>query len=590
MKYVQKGRLSNALYLILSPAVLFSLMEWLLRNPFHEKWGMRPVIMIFNLIFFYLLELFLLGITGSLRTALYIEGGFSCLAGVINHYVYRFRGNTIVPWDFLSLKTAFSVADNYSYSPEVSTIIISFLFFITGVLFYFCGFSIKKNIRARLILSLTSVLVTVFIYVPFVQSEKTIDKYRIYDKLFTPSTMTMRDGTIYAFIYDLKFLIVQKPSGYDRDEAEAMLGEKNRNNAVNEDTPNIIVIMCEAFSDPKVLGEFETNEDYMPFIRSLMDSEDTVSGKLHVSVLGGNTPNTEFEFLTGNTMGFLPEGSIPFQQFITKKTDALPNELKEMGYNTLAMHPYNSTGWNRDKVYPLLGFDKMYFLDHFKERDPKLIRKYVSDESLFNEIINEYKENGRKTPLFSFNVTMQNHSEYSGDLGDFKPEISIRGFDGDSLVERYLSLEKVTDDAFRGLISYFDSIEDPTVVVFFGDHQPNDYVVEPVLNINGKNGKSLTDSERRMRYTVPYLIWANYDIKGRSDLDISANYLGNLVLSAAGIELSGYRDFLNEKMKSYPVISAVEEKRSDGTSKDMDKDDPDLSDYRRVQYYEMFDK
>ncbi|MCR5022887.1 MAG: sulfatase-like hydrolase/transferase, partial [Lachnospiraceae bacterium] len=181
-------------------------------------------------------------------------------------------------------------------------------------------------------------------------------------------------------------------------------------------------------------------------------------------------------------------------------------------------------------------------------------------------------------------------SEYSGDLGDFQPEISIRGFDGDSLIERYLSLEKATDDAFRGLISYFGSIEDPTVVVFFGDHQPNDYVVEPIWNINNKNGKSLTDVERRMRYTVPYLIWANYDINGRSDLDISANYLGNLVLDAAGIELNGYRDFLKEKMKSYPVISAVEEKSSDGTSKDMDKDDPDLSDYRRVQYYEMFDK
>ncbi len=589
MKSGKTDRLSGYIFFILSPAALFFLMEWLLRNPFHEKWGMRPVIMVFNLIFFYLLELFLLGITGSLRTALYIEGGFACLTGLIEHYVYKFRGNTVVPWDFFSLKTAFSVADNYSYKPEISTIVILLIFLVLGILFYFCRLSIKKNYRARLILSLASLLITVLFYVPFVQSEKTIKKYRIYDKLFTPSTMTMRDGIVFAFIYDLKFLNVEKPSGYVKSEAEEMLGEDNGNIAVDENTPNIIVIMCEAFSDPKVLGEFETNEDYMPFIRSLMDSDNTISGDLHVSVLGGNTPNTEFEFLTGNTMGFLPEGSIPFQQFVTKEMDAMPNTLKELGYNTIAMHPYNSTGWNRDKVYPLLGFDKMYFLEHFKGRNPKLIRKYVSDETLFKEMINIYKENGKKTPLFSFNVTMQNHSEYSGDLGDFQPEISIRGFDGDSLIERYLSLEKATDDAFRGLISYFDSIEDPTVVVFFGDHQPNDYVVEPIWNINNKNGKSLNDEERRRRYTVPYLIWANYDINGRSDLDISANYLGNLVLDAAGIELTGYRDFLKEKMKSYPVISAVEEKSSDGTSKDMDKDDPDLSDYRKIQYYEMFE-
>ena len=594
MRSAYRDKLNGILFLLFSPAAFLLLMECFLRNPFNEKWGMKPAMIIINLLFFYILESFLLGVTGSLRVALYIEWCFALLFGLIDYYVYSFRGNTIVPWDLFSMKTAFSVADNYSYIPERSAVIVILLFLALGLLLTYCRLTIRKNLKLRLTLSLVSLLFLIFIYAPFVQSENTVKRFKIYDKLFTPSTMSMRDGMVYAFIYDMKFLKVEKPSGYDENEVKRVLSEEYgseggsiKKTPVSEDTPNIIVIMCEAFSDPRVLSGFKTNKDYMPFIRSLINSPATISGDLHVSVLGGNTPNTEFEFLTGNTMGFLPEGSIPFQQFINSEVNALPRDLGKLGYNTLAMHPYFADGWDRDRVYPLLGFEKMRFLNYFKERDPKLIRKYVSDEALFNEIIEAYKENGKTTPLFSFNVTMQNHSEYSGELLGFKPEIRLEGSDGDSLLERYLSLEKVTDNAFKDLISYFDSIEDPTVIVFFGDHQPNDYVVEPVWNMNGISGKDLTDEERRRRYEVPFLIWANYSLEGSQGLEISANYLGNLVLEAAGLELCGYRAFLNDEMKSCPVISAVEETDSSGASKDMDKDDPALSLYRSMQYYNM---
>lgn len=119
-----------------------------------------------------------------------------------------------------------------------------------------------------------------------------------------------------------------------------------------EDLPNIIVMMNESFSDLSVLGDFETNEDYMPFIHSLEQGEkNTVTGMLNVSVCGGNTANTEFEFLTGNTMAFLPQGSIPYQQYINGDLKALPDYLKTLGYQTIATHPYNAGGWERDTVY-----------------------------------------------------------------------------------------------------------------------------------------------------------------------------------------------------------------------------------------------
>ena len=134
-----------------------------------------------------------------------------------------------------------------------------------------------------------------------------------------------------------------------------------------ERKPNIIVIMDEAFSDPAVLADFQTNEDYMPFMHSMMAGADnTVSGWLNVSVLGGNTANTEFEYLTGNTMAFLPTGSIPYQQYIKAETPSMASHLASLGYKTVAMHPYKATGWDRDKVYPDLGFQEMHFLPDYK--------------------------------------------------------------------------------------------------------------------------------------------------------------------------------------------------------------------------------
>ena len=89
-------------------------------------------------------------------------------------------------------------------------------------------------------------------------------------------------------------------------------------------------------------------------------------GKLYVSVKGGNTANTEFEFLTGNSMGFLPAGSVPYQQYIKQEQPSLASHLGALGYVTSALHPYRAKRAGRDKVYPLLGFDNTYFQNDFE--------------------------------------------------------------------------------------------------------------------------------------------------------------------------------------------------------------------------------
>lgn len=167
--------------------------------------------------------------------------------------------------------------------------------------------------------------------------------------------------------------------------------------------------MDEAFSDLSVWGDFETSEEVMPFFKQLQ--QEAVGGEVYVSVKGGNTANTEFEFLTGNSMAFLPTGSIPYQQYIKSETPSLASYLKSLGYTTTAIHPYNRSGWDRDTVYEYFGFDQ--FLDKDSFTDPYRLRGYISDKSAFDKIIEQYEIGKNQGSQFIFEVTMQNHGGYS---------------------------------------------------------------------------------------------------------------------------------------------------------------------------------
>lgn len=605
------------LFLIMIPVLNFWLLEWFSHDPFQT---MKPYVQWLNVALFWFSALFLFGLTGRVSRALGIQTAFCAVYGLANYFVLEFRGAPIQPWDILSIGTAASVADNYEYrlDKDALTALIGLLVLLAAEFFLRADFygpfksrrALKKEAaagsapksdtpertptkRRRVIIARTALcLVTgllCFGYTKMLHNEDFVQKkLRLYDKLFTPTTIQFKNGTVTAFLMELQYMSVEKPSGYnEKDAREALDSYETAGTPAN--TPNIIVVMNEAFSDPAVLGEFTTNEDYMPFVHSLLrGAEDTVSGLLNVSVKGGNTANTEFEYLTGNSMAFLPYGSIPYQQYIKNETPSMASWLSGFGYRTVAMHPYRAAGWDRNKVYPLMGFDEMYFQEFYK--DSGVIRKYVSDEADYEKIIQIYEQKEPGEPLFLFNVTMQNHSSYNdwADYDNFSPDITVDGSDSEVL-SAYLSLMKLSDQATERLVDYFAKEEEDTVIVFFGDHQPTDSVVNPVLKLNGTSSSSLSAEEEALRYQVPFFIWANYDIEEESGLNISANYLASRTLDAAGLPKPGYFSFLSELEKQAPVISANHVSLSDGTFSSADDQDELLREYKTFQYHQLFD-
>lgn len=585
----------NIIPMLLFPIANFYLFEWYTHNPWET---MKVPIQFLNIYFFELLMAAFLFLFGNLKWSLRLQSIFFMVIGLANYYIINFRSAPIMPWDIYSIGTALSVADNFKYTIEKQTVFVLIGFVLLILAESVVNLKLKSDgTWKKRILGIRAVgfiffVVLICSFTKMLHLDSTIIKYGMYDKLFTPTVMSKRDGTAVAFLMELKYISVDKPANYSADAAEQILSPYTDNTIqqpVPDTLPNIIVIMNEAFSDPAVLGPFETNQDYMPYVHSILNGEvdNTISGFLNVSVLGGNTANTEFEFLTGNTMAFLPQGSVPYQQYLKKALPSLASHLKNLGYETVAAHPYNSTGWDRNKVYPLLGFDKMYFIKDYK--NPERIRKYVSDKACYDKIIELYESKPEDTPFFVFNVTMQNHSSYTDEFDNFKPDIEV--LDGTSKVlNNYLSLMKLSDESIQSFIDYFAKTDQKTMIVFFGDHQPTNSVVSNVWKLNGKNGNALSEEDEANRYKVPYFIWCNFDIEQKVNTDTSTNFLATELLASAGIPLLDYEAYLHNLKDLYPVITSIRTENKNGESTETKNVMGELNNYAILQYDYLFGK
>ena len=592
---IDRRRLAGAcrfLAFALLSAAAFYLMEAYEHNPFAE---VRALAQLFNMILFELIAWILYFVTGRMHWAIRFELALAAVFGLANHYVMLFRSTPLVPWDIYSIGTAASVAGNYDFTPGVRPVVVTLVFL---VLIALAGLlkdtkreensgedggkrPLRRFLRWPMAAGLTLVLC---LFTSALQDEEFQIRNYLYPYLFTPVYMTDVNGMAVTFAMNLAYLVVDKPSGYDAAEARAvLLAYEEEQKEEGTAYPNLIVIMDEAFSDPAVLGGFETNQDYMPFVHELQQGMDnTVTGYLQVSVCGGNTANSEFEFLTGNTMAFLPGGSIPYQQYIKRQTPSLASYLASLGYQTYAQHPYYASGWERDEVYPLLGFADMDFIDDYANKS--FVRSYVSDACDLRHVIETFEKKG-EGPAFIFNVTMQNHGGYTEQFDNFACDVQADC--GTDALNQYLSLLRLSDESLRGLVSYFEQVEEPTVIVFFGDHQPSDSVVQPIWLANGIDASRLSDEQQALRYQVPYVIWANYEIGEQTGEDMSLNYLGASVLERAGVPVDAYRSYLLELKESCPVIAASGERVSDALGESEKKEL--LQTYKKLQYYNLFD-
>lgn len=608
---VKKNKIFTYIMFFITPLITECCVELLNGNMLWDIDMFGNVLM--NYFINLLLYLIIFALSGSTILSIRFISIFLEVFGIANYFVKEYKGGPLLPWDIGSIATAGKVAHGYSYTITKEIIVSVTLIILIWKLSSFCIKNPKTKLNRifrGISLGLFTVFVSIFYFADFFQ-----ETFGATPDFFNQTRGYEAKGAIAEFLVNTKYMHLSEPDDYDTDTLEENILSSTDDNAPtiletalqNEgytdeeiqemtksesvDNPNIIVIMNESFSDLAVIGDFDTNEDYMPFINSLKDAENCISGYSYVSTIGTGTSNTEYEFLTGNSMAFLPIGSNAYQLYVTHPTPTLVSSLKEEDYVADAFHPYYKDNWNRKSVYENFGFDE--YTGYGDYSDFEKLRLYVSDSNDFKHVEQLYEERDTSKPYFLFNVTMQNHSSYDQTDNDWFQQINLENMDGMyTQAEQYLSLIKETDDAFADLLSYFSTVDEPTIVLMFGDHQPyieNEFYEE----VMGKELNDLTDEENQKRYITRFVLWANYDIPEGWIDQISVNYLSTLLSQISGSELTEYQQYLNTLYTKMPVITMMGCKDWDGNYFKVDEDNPYsllLNYYAQACYNNLIDE
>lgn len=586
------GILSYTLFFV-SPVISFYTLEYFNKDTFAINISnIWDVYKLMNFVIFGAIVMTIFVITNNIKISIMGLCIFVNLLGVVNYYVYSFRGITIVASDVFSTETAASVAKDYKLflDSNIFFMIIATLLTIT-IISKLRSFKVIRTWKLKLPLIFAYIVgLGIFLNI-FVVSDQ-LSEWRINIKLYRPYEAYKKYGSMLSMVRTISYIIVDEPEGYSVKQIEE-IADRYSEDEGNGQTPNIIVIMDEAFSDLQTINEFPISEDYMPFIRSL--NENTIKGNAYVSVFGGNTANTEFEFLTSNSMALLPANTVPYQLFIKGKFPSIVYSLEQQNYvGNIGLHPYKPNGFNRAQVYPLLGFKQFITLEDFDQS--RKLRGKITDEADFDRIIEEYEKSKSQSdkPFFIFNVTMQNHGGYSSDDPNFEQKVLIKDENYyDSNAQNYLSLIKYTDEAVEKLIKYYENVDEPTVIIFFGDHRPG-LRQSWYDKLFGKSENELTTEELMEKYVVPFFAWANYDIPEENVDKISMNYLSAYIMDKIGVKLTKYQQYTLDVHKQIPAMNTLGYWGADGKYYTYDDTNSPyyeiLNEYRNVQYNNIHDR
>ncbi|MBQ4066700.1 MAG: sulfatase-like hydrolase/transferase [Clostridia bacterium] len=540
------------------------------------------------------------GITGKMRLSVIIVTLLTQILAVADHLVVQARSFEIQFSDFFSLGTAAAVADQYEFELSVATeigIILSIFFvvFLLRLKLPKSGHNVKQ-----LIFCLSSVVVAVLcVVIVYTQFAASVIGYQ--DK-YWKYRGSERNGYFVNMIYSASATRVLIPEGYDADvlvdDTREYIGDAEvTTDSEGKKQPNVIVIMNETFADVQNIaesmgGEMKTDIEVTPFLDSLDDAApNIIKGYALSSVYGGNTANSELEFLTGLSVQFIPRNTVAYNLYIKESNSfTIVDAFNEVGYKTVSIHPENPTNWQRDMIYDYFNFDEQYFkgdFSHVPEED--YFRGHIRDKSVYEKIIDIYENKEEGTPLFNFTITMHNHSGFA--TPGFEYTVDIEGMSKYTGIREYLTAINASDSDFKELIEYFEKEEEETIIVFFGDHQPS------LSNIASKfYGVSDDDTTLRQlsKYVVPYVFWANYDIDCEratelSSINFLSSYLRELV-EVPETDLNRFVDKLNEEVMAMNAMGWFDhEGNFHESSYSAPSLSPSLELYSYLQYNMLYD-
>lgn len=484
----------------------------------------------------------------------------SFVYGIAEYFVETFKATAIVPSDVRSLATGMAVANEYDYQITSTILICIALFSITfGLLAWIkdplSSFLSKKPGRLALhikklwvpnaeensplfdrfyAIAKNVLVIVISILIGIAVIAKPLNAYKDFDwevdsgmefSAWQMHNSVDEYGLVPSFLYMIQLENLKPPVGYNKAQAQELqtaladlydqfIASSPEHMVTQEqfDTvmPNIVLVMNESFAD---LSSFEgLGIGYRgPVFTNNLNA--IAKGDIAVSVYGGGTCNSEFEGLTGTSLGFVNAGIYPFAVYDLSSLETVPKQLKSLGYETTAIHPELATNWGRDKVYPKIGFDQ--FIDYESFTEAICARGHVRDSATYDKVLELLQSNDE--PQFVFDLTMMNHGWYETGLIPEQDNVNydfsgILDQNGAAIANEYLSSMRYSDIDLQQFILQLKQLDEPVVLVFYGDHQPGfSWWFEDLLADSNDE-----TAYQEALYQTTYFVWANYDIAGTS--------------------------------------------------------------------------
>ena len=509
-----------------------------------------------------------------------LVGLIAGVMSIINRVKLTIRGEPFVPRDISLIKEAADAAGSYDMTLpwfQIGCLVVmTAVFIVLGVLLPLKKSEDAPKKRGALVRVMGFVLCLAVLVGAVGLVYSSTDLYNSFETTepYNLSSVNNELGFVYYFCYHFSTYKIEKPEGFDREEAASW--ETGYESAPDAADVNVVFVMNEAFSD--ILNEdvfvFPEGENPMEVYNTLAEGENAWAGHIVVPYFAGGTADTEFDVASGMQTNLLNPAAPSLTAFrtVNRDLDSIFRVFGADGYTSCFMHPGQSWFYNRENVYDWFGADESFFVEDF---DAEYKGSWVTDESVLRELVSRFEEKSAGGGLdFTYAVTIQNHMSYTAEkYGDYVcPEVETTAElspEIQTAVNVYAEGIRDANAMLEDLTEFYSAQDEPVLLVFFGDHLP--YLGDnrqgyaelglPAANVAG-------GEDPFAAYTAPVLFWCNDAAAEALDfanaieaLDlpadgrISACYLGAAVLELTGRgEVSPWFAFLNEMRRELPVL------------------------------------
>lgn len=544
---------------------------------------------LFSVAIFFTIQLITLSIFNNVYLSALGSLGFWLFVAVGNYYKRSMMGDPLLPWDFMYANQIIDLIP--ALYKNINLVFLSLALVISMALLIVI-IKYTKFRTLSLPLRVVFLLLGIFpLYLTYNYQDNLVGKAvtatGAQNIPWNQTETQEKNGMMLGFIVNIPNIQVEKPEeyweGYMKAIEKEVVEESTWTYKTSETKPNVIVIMSEAFWELSELGITDLDG------KSLNPTVDQHKiGHIVSPRYGGGTSNVEFEAITGFTMTNLLGGAVPYQQYMGREMPSIAHTLGNQGYKSTGIHTFYKYFWNRIQAYDALGFDEFVGLDDLT--NPQFYGNlYVDDLEINNEILGTVEST--EEPSFIYAVTMMNHGLYNDNrYGDKTMNVVDEYSDENNQILNNLATGyKRSDDMLKQLFEELEALDEPTLVVFFGDHLPSmTSTYEEVGYIASMASKTL-EEELKMKET-PLVVWNNYGKEIESYPSISTSFLPPKIMEWAELPAPKFYHLLNEfslKMPAYTSLVKVDE--AGNLMVDTPQELKELeSRYQYVQYDLMF--